>query len=146
MNRKVFSVVSLFCALLFTSVATVWADESDSAHKIVIQVSSADEAARNSALSNAAHLQESYGADNVHIVIVAYGPGLSLLTQESPQAKKIKSLIMQDIEVNACGNTIKKITKQSGKEPVLVSGVEIVPTGAGRIVELQENGYSYIRP
>jgi intracellular sulfur oxidation DsrE/DsrF family protein len=146
MNRRIFAATSLLCVILLASVATASADESDIAHKIVIQVSSADEAARNSALSNAANMQKAYGADNVHIVIVAYGPGLNLLTQESPHATKIESLIKQDIEVNACGNTINKITRESGKAPVLISGVEIVPTGVGRIVELQEHGYAYIRP
>lgn len=145
-NWKVFYVTPMMLLLLLAFASTTWAGESHSNHKIVFQVNSADDATRNMALGNAAHVREEFGAENVHVVVVAYGPGLKMLTQKSAQADMIESLMMQDIDFNACGNTMKKMTKKSGKEPVLVSGVEVVPSGVGRIVELQEQGYVYIRP
>ena len=42
---------------------------------------------QNLALNNAVNLQKSLGQDNVAIEIVAYGPGLSLLTDQSSQMK-----------------------------------------------------------
>ena len=44
------------------------------------------------------------------------------------------------------GNTMKKIAKKSGKEPVLLTGVEVVPAGVRHIIDLQKQGYAYIRP
>ncbi len=90
----------------------------------MIQVSSNDPLTQKIALNNAVNLQKHYGMDNIAIEIVA----------------------MQDITFSACANTMKKITKKKGKKPVLLEGVGIVPAGVARIIELQEQGYSYVRP
>ena len=111
--------------------------ENHTNHKIAIQISTEDEGIRNLALLNAKLFQESYGADNVHIVIVAFGPGLSVLTKDSPQAEQIEALILNNVEVNACAVTMKMMG-----EPPLVTGVEVVPNGPVQIIELQEHSYS----
>lgn len=118
----------------------------DAAHKIVIQVSTDDPLTQKIALNNAVNLQKHYGVDNVAIEIVAYGPGLGLLTKKSGQPDRVESLAMQDITFSACGNTMKKAEKKSGKMPVLLEGVTQVPAGVARIMELQEQGYAYVRP
>ena len=115
-------------------------------HKVVIQVSSADAATQKIALNNAVNVQKDLGMDNVDIEIVAYGPGLSLLTAKSEESPRVKSLAMQNITFSACGNTMKKVAKKTGKEPKLTEGVKVVSAGVIRIMELQEGGYSYIRP
>ena len=53
---------------------------------------------------------------------------------------------MQNITFSACENTMKKIEKKKGKKPQLVEGVGTVNAGVARIMELQEQGYSYLRP
>ena len=118
----------------------------DAAHKIVIQVSTNDPVTQRIALNNAVNLQKHYGIDNVAVEIVAYGPGLGLLTKKSEQADRVESLAMQDITFSACGNTMKKVAKKSGKMPVLLEGVGEVTAGVARIMELQEQGYAYVRP
>ena len=115
-------------------------------HKVVIQVSSADATTQKIALNNAVNVQKDLGMDNVDIEIVAYGPGLSLLTAKSEESPRVKSLAMQNITFSACGNTMKKVAKKTGKEPKLTEGVKVVSAGVIRIMELQEGGYSYIRP
>ena len=84
--------------------------------------------------------------DNVDVVVVAYGPGLTLLTKQNKQAQRVQSLAMQGIHFNACGNTMKLIAKKKGKKPQIVEGVKVVPAGVARIAELQGEGYAYIRP
>ena len=118
----------------------------DAPHKIVIQVSTADPLTQKIALNNAVNLQKLYGLDNVQIEIVAYGPGLGLLTKKSNQADRVESLAMQEITFSACGNTMKKVAKKSGKMPALLEGVGEVTAGVARIMELQEQGYAYVRP
>jgi len=115
-------------------------------HKLVIQVSTDDPRTQKIALNNAVNLQKIYGLDDVDIEIVAYGPGLGLLTTKNKQAKRVKSLALQNITFSACGNTMKKMKKKSGKTPQLTEGVQVVNAGVARIMELQEKGYSYIRP
>lgn len=116
-------------------------------HKVVIQVSTDDVQTQNIALNNAVNLQKDLGVDNVDVIVVAYGPGLSILTEgDNPASKRVPSLAIQGIQFNACANTMKKIASKTGKEPKLVEGVEVVPAGVVRIMELEEQGYAYIRP
>ena len=98
------------------------------------------------ALNNAVALQKTYGLDNIAVEIVAYGLGLSLLTKKSGQADRVESLAMSDITFSACGNTMNKVAEKSGKMPGLLEGVGQVPAGVARIMELQEQGYAYVRP
>ena len=135
--------LALMLLLLAGSQTAMAADEI---HKLVIQVSTDDVRTQNIAMNNAVNLQKALGQDNIIIEIVAYGPGLTMLTPKSPASKRVPDLAMQDIIFSACGNTKAKIEEKSGKEVKLVEGVRIVPAGVLRIMELQEQGYAYVRP
>ncbi|MBF0264348.1 MAG: DsrE family protein [Gammaproteobacteria bacterium] len=132
--------------LLILSLLSSYSIAEDVKHRVVIQVSTDDPRTQKIALNNAVNVQKLYGMDAVEIEIVAYGPGLGLLTKKSKQAKRVESLATQDIQFSACGNTMSKIEKKTGKKPSLLSGVTVVNAGVARIMELQEQGYSYIRP
>lgn len=141
------SLVGMLGLLVFALVAQPGIAGEFAAHKVVIQVSTDDVQTQNIALNNAVNLQKDLGIDNVDVIVVAYGPGLSILTEgDDPASKRVPSLAMQGIQFNACANTMKKIASKTGKEPKLVEGVEVVPAGVVRIMELQEQGYAYIRP
>ena len=130
--------------LLLCAAQASFADED--IHKLVIQVSSADVSVHKMALNNAVNVQKELGIDNVTIEIVAYGPGLSMLTPESPESIRVPSLAMQNIEFTACGNTMETIEKSTGVPVTLVEGVNVAKAGVVRIMELQEQGYSYVKP
>lgn len=130
--------------MLFTVLGAAQAE--DKIHKVVIQVSTDDPRTQKIALNNAVNLQKHYGLDNVVVEIVAYGPGLGLLTDKSKQADRVKSLAVQNITFSACNNTMKKMSKKTGKLPTLLEGVRTVPAGVSRLMEAQEEGYAYIRP
>jgi len=134
--------------MLFLLVSPVMADFDDASmkNKIVIQVSTDDPTTQDIALNNAANLQQEYGMDNILIEVVAYGPGLGLLTQNDSHASRVKSLAVQNIRFSACGNTMAKVARKTGKQPVLVEGVKVVKAGVSRILQLQQQGYAYIRP
>lgn len=134
----------LFIVSLF-SFSPLIADDGP-AHKLVIQVSTDDLRTQNIAMNNAVNLQKHYGMDNIAIEIVAYGPGLGMLTKKSELAQRVESLVIQDITFSACMNTMKKIEEKTGKLPALAEGVSSVTAGVARIMELQEEGYSYVRP
>ncbi len=140
---KPFLLLMLSSMLMFS--AQVSAD-SHTKNKLVIQVSTDDPRTQKIALNNAVNLQKLYGIDNIIIEIVAYGPGLGLMTEKSIMASRVTSLAMQDITFSACGNTMKKVAKKTGKMPELLEGVGQVTAGVARIMELQQQGYAYIRP
>ena len=147
---KIYKYRSLMAYILFICFTiggqTALAHETGAQHKLVIQVSTDDVRTQNMALNNAVNMQKALGMDNIDIEIVAYGPGLSIMTLNSPVSKRIPSLAMQDIIFSACGNTMAKMEEKSGNKIQLVEGVRVVQAGVLRIMELQEQGYTYIRP
>ena len=142
------TTLSMFLGLiLLFNVAQVSANDGfEPKYKIVIQVSTDDPGTQTIALNNAVNLQKEYGLDNIAVEVVGYGPGLSLLTRNNKQSERVKSLAAQDIRFSACGNTMAKVAKKTGKRPELTEGVQIVKAGVGRIMELQTQGYAYVRP
>jgi intracellular sulfur oxidation DsrE/DsrF family protein len=141
-------MVSILCLLLFSASNSVFAEQNteEVRNKIVIQVSTDDTRTQNIALNNAVNLQKMYGMDDIAIEIVAYGPGLGLVTEGSKQALRVKSLAVQNIRFSACGNTMNKIAEKTGHRPKALEGVQEVKAGVSRIMELQQHGYAYVRP
>ena len=145
MLKVMSTLTAAVLALSFGLIAPVFA-QSEVPHKLVIQVSTDDPGVQKTALNNAVNLQRILGLDQVDIEIVAYGPGLSLLTAESPESYRVPDLAQQEIIFSACANTMKNVAKKTGKEVELVEGAQVVPAGVMRILELQEQRYAYLRP
>jgi len=146
MSMKTVKLIAGQIMILSMLIAGSSAFASEDVHKLVIQVSTDDVRTQNIAMNNAVNLQKALGQDNIIIEIVAYGPGLTMMTPKSPASKRIPSLAQQDIIFSACGNTKAKMESKSGKKITLVEGVQMVPAGVLRIMELQEQGYAYVRP
>jgi len=143
---KRFNILTILLTAIIGFTATT-AGAADATHKVVIQVSSADAGTQNLALNNAANILKDLGPGNVQVEIVAYGPGLSMLTVKGKTAKRVKNMAFnEDLQFSACNNTMNAVMKKTGHKPVLTKGVKVVPAGVVRIMELQEKGYSYIRP
>ncbi len=116
-------------------------------HKIVIHVDSKGAKTQKIVLKNVTNLVKSYGEDHVKIEVVAYGPGLSLLMNGKPNSATVQAMAAEDyIRFSACNNTIQKIIRETGQAPDLIDGVVVVPSGAARIIDLEEDGYVYIKP
>jgi len=120
-------------------------------HRVVIQVSENDPKIMNLALNNAENLAKFYeqAGGTAQIEIVAYGPGLNMVRSDtSPVKDRLAALVgrPQPVTLSACGNTLSAQSKQEGKEISLLPEAHLVPTGIARIVQLQEQGWAYIRP
>ena len=122
-------------------------------HRIAIQVDQNDPQVMNLALNNATNVVEYYRSKNeeVDVDIVAYGPGLNMLREDtSPvkdRIKHIKDLAFPGkIQFSACNNTKKGMEKKEGHPIAIVPEATIVPSGVVHVMELQEQGWSYVRP
>ncbi len=105
----------------------------------------------NLALNNPENLKtiNEQSGDTEQIEIVAYGPGLNMVRSDtSPVRDRLAALVgrPQPVTLSGCDNTLGRQSKQEGKEISLVPEAGLVPTGIGRIVQLQEQGWIYIRP
>lgn len=129
----------------FAGVGSANAAETADA-KVVFQVSSGDSSTQNLVLNNAANLQKELGIQHVTIEVVAYGPGLGMLTTGSPFRDRVEAMAKQNVRFSACENTMAAVERKTGHKPQLAAGVGTVPSGVARIVELQQEGYAYVRP
>jgi uncharacterized protein len=122
-------------------------------HRIVIQVDQNDPAVMNLALNNATNVIDYYRAkqQDVQVDLVTYGPGLHMLRDDtSPVKDRIKQLkdsaFPSTVQFSACTNTKENMEKKEGKPVSIVSDAVLVPSGVVHLMELQENGWSYVRP
>jgi intracellular sulfur oxidation DsrE/DsrF family protein len=120
-------------------------------HKVAIHVDQNDPKVMNMALNNVKNLEKYYASqgDELTVEVVAYGPGLNMFVKDkSPVSDRIAamSLELDHVRFSACGNTYTNMKKKAGHDLPLISEAEIVPSGVARLVELQEDGYSYVRP
>ena len=120
-------------------------------HKIAVQVNDNDPKTMNIALNNIANTKSYYDAkgEPVEIELVAYGPGLHMLRSDtSPVKDRIAAMALEieGLKFSACANTIAGMTKKEGKAPAILDEAGVVPSGVVRLVELQEDGFSYVKP
>jgi uncharacterized protein len=122
-------------------------------HRVSIQVDQNDPQVMNLALNNATNVIEYYRAKNedVDVDIVTYGPGLHMLRADtSPvqdRIKRLKELVFPGkIQFSACNNTKQGMEKAEGKAVSIISDATLVPSGVVHLMELQEQGWSYVRP
>ena len=120
-------------------------------HKTAFHVDESDPKVMNMALNNVQNVSNYYAGkgEKVIIELVAYGPGMNMFVKsKSPDEERISvmSMSIDDLQFSACGNTHRKMSEKAGKDVALIDGVGMAPSGVVRLVELQEQGYAYVRP
>ena len=116
-------------------------------NRIVLQISDNDPSKQTLILNVANNLVKAYGADNVDIQIVAFGPGLRLLFAENANTGRIKSLVDNaEVKFHACSNTIVGVTKKLGSKPEINHLASTDSPGIVRIMDLVKDGYLLVKP
>lgn len=120
--------------------------EDESAHQLVYQLNKAEHDYIESILFSCGEMLRKYG-DDIELVIAAFGPGLHLLATHPKRPisavhqQRVQSLMQYGVRFQACGNTMKSL---NWLEKDIIEGAEIVPVGIDGIMQLQEQGFSYI--
>ena len=120
-------------------------------HRLILQVNTSEPAVMTLALNNAANAEQHYKSigESIEIEIVAFGPGLNMLRDDiSPVKDRIRSLAQtsRSISFAACDNTRMNMSRAEQKEIPLIAQATTVSSGVVRVMELQEQGWSYVRP
>ncbi len=152
--RHLLRVLAVAAALAGLTIATPsHAADSAKPHRVVFQVDQDDPAVMNLTLNNVSNLMEYYHGkgEQVQVEVVAYGPGLNMLRQDkSPVKDRITRIkngsFPSSVNFSACGNTKAGMEKREGHAIPIVPEAKVVPAGVVRLTELQEQGWSYIRP
>lgn len=139
----------VYAGLLACTTATAGLAEGMT-HSVAVHVDDGDPRVMNMALNNVANLTSYYQSqgDKVTVEIVAYGPGLMMYLPDSPVSGRVSTMSLENDNITfaACGNTLAAMTKKAGHEITLMDEATIVPSGVVRLIELQEQGYAYVRP
>ena len=147
MNRRLFTLT--LAAALAAPLVPAFAQSK--AHKVAIHVDDGDLQRLNLALNNVENIQKYYAdrGETVAIEVVTYGPGLAMLRADNSPVKDrvaAMSLDYPGLRFSACENTRAGMSKREGKEVPLVKEAKSVPSGVIRLIELQEQGWTYLRP
>jgi intracellular sulfur oxidation DsrE/DsrF family protein len=150
--RDLLRSLSVAIAIGLLSAAVGTAEEAKS-HRVAIQVDQNDPDVMNLALNNAQNVIEYFNArgEDIAVEIVTYGPGLHMLRADtSPVRDRIKWMVEQmfpaKIAFAACNITKQGMEKREGHAIAILPEATIVPSGVVRLMHLQEQGWSYIRP
>lgn len=119
--------------------------------KVAIHVNEENVSTMNMALNNAANIIKHYEdlGQEVVVEIVTYGPGLHMLRADtSPVAMRVSDMGMmhENLSFSACLNTVQAMQQSTQTDISLLDEAVVVPSGAVRLMELQYQGYAYLRP
>jgi hypothetical protein len=119
-------------------------------HRLVLPINTDDPTTMRALISTSLNLPKYYQERNeaFTIEVVAYNAGVHMLRADTSPVKDLLRLLRSvnaNIRFVVCDATKLGMERQEGRPVTLIDGVEIVPSGPGRIIELQEAGWSYIR-
>lgn len=151
--KRLSTVLAVVLALAGMSVAATAAEKAKE-HRIVVQVDQDDPAVMNLVLNNVQNMLEYYNGkgEPAKVEVVAFGPGLTMLRDDKSPVKERLMRLAKDgsfpsnLQFSACHNTMMGMEKREGHPIPIVSAAKVVPSGVVRISELQEEGWTYLRP
>ena len=121
-------------------------DKPFAEHFLALQLSESDPKRQRLVLSVASNILKFYEPDKVAIEVVAFGPGISLLFEESEFRPLVDSLISHGVKFDVCGNTLDTVERETGKRPKTNPNAKEVGTGVAQLMSLAESGYTLVRP
>ncbi len=150
-RRSIFRVMAATVAAVPLLARKSAAADDKKVHRLVLHVDRNDPGVMKLALNNARAAQELYESrgDTLAIELVANGPGLHMLRDDtSPVKDEIKAIraTMPQLALAACARTKRGMEKAEGKPVPIIAEATVVPAGIVRLVDLQEDGYKYVKP
>lgn len=111
-------------------------------HRVLFALTSSDEIDWRLTLSNIRNLVSGVTPEPIDVEVVVYGPGITFLKKDGPDAGEIQKLESSHLHIVACGNAMRKEHLEAAD---LVPGTEVVPSGIVEVVRKQEQGWMYIK-
>ncbi len=145
-------LIAVGFAVMIGSVLTVSSGAvAESIKRVAIHVDENDPMRMNMALNNAANIYKYYNeqGEAVEVRLVANGPGLHMLRDDtSPVKERIAAMSLEheSLSFAACGNTHRAMSSKAGGDVTLITEAEMIPSGVVELIELQGEGWAYIRP
>lgn len=131
--------------------AMAQAPKPDDTYKVALHVDDNDAPRMNLALNNVQNILSDFkkAGRKIEIQVVTYGPGLHMFRDDtSPVKARIQelSLANSNLTFAACGNTQANMSKAEKTDIKLISEAKVVPSGVVHLIELQRQGFAYVKP
>ena len=141
--KHVFSGWLFAVALSMTALAAQAAEQLK--YKVLIQVSEDSVERLMAALNAAKFVQQEYGAPNVGVEIVVFGPGVQTLKYYAPipVADRVKQAKANGVQISICDYSMRAAKLRPSD---MLRDVSFVRSGIGEIIEKQTQGWVYVRP
>lgn len=115
------------------------------AYKAVFHIDLEDDHLFKLGLGNITNTLAALDGTGGDFILLANGPGVRMLAGEKVKEnlEQIKTLMAAGVRFQACNNALKKYDV---KVTDLVVDVEIIPAGIIGLIDLQNDGFAYIKP
>ncbi len=114
-------------------------------YKAIFHVDQNEEQVMNLALNNVVNLLKAIPGQEHDLVVIFNGPGVSLVAWDDVAAhlERIKALVGEGVRFQVCRNAL---VRYEIAEDQVVEECEIIPAGIVALIDLQNDGFSYIKP
>lgn len=134
-----------------TFLATENPVDNDQPRRIVMHVNFVGEDRYNFVLNNVENIRDYYAdaGNDLEIRVVCHGPGVVMLRPDkSPVLERLTKMAdaIDALSFYACSNTLERMEKAEGNRPEVIAQATMVAAGLPEIIELQRQGWVYIKP
>ncbi|MGI6657548.1 MAG: DsrE family protein [Desulfobulbus sp.] len=113
-------------------------------YRVVFHLDQNDQQVLNLALNNVTNLLRALPEQHYDAVMLFNGPAVNLLYAETCEAAdRIATLQEARVSFKACRNALANFDIEPS---ALVKGCQVIPAGITALIELQQDGYAYIKP
>ncbi|MFB6144552.1 MAG: DsrE family protein [Candidatus Nanohaloarchaea archaeon] len=110
--------------------------------KTVFHINSGETSKQSELLGNIQNLMDDGTVEVGEIAVVINSNAIDMVEEGSEASEFIEEFLSKDVEFNACSNSLENRGIEEGE---VIEGVEIVSSGVGRLNQLQDKGFNYIK-
>ncbi|MFB6245875.1 MAG: DsrE family protein [Candidatus Nanohaloarchaea archaeon] len=108
----------------------------------VFHLSTDDDKKKNELLNNVANLLRDDTVEVENVSVVLNSSAVSIALEDSEVSSRIKKLCELGVEIELCSNSVES---SSYGEEDFIDAADLVPSGVGRLNQLQDRGYNLVR-
>ena len=110
--------------------------------KTVFHINSGETSKQSELLANIHNLMDDQTVEIEQISVVINSNAIDMVEKESEASEFIEESLEIDVEFNACSNSLQN---RGLKREDVIEDVEIVSSGVGRLNQLEDEGFNYIK-
>lgn len=135
----------VFAALVLMLLSGVAMAQENVKYRLLLQVSEDSVERLMMTLNTAKFVQKEFGAPNVDVQIVVYGPGVQTLKYYAPipVADRVREAKYEGIRIVACDHSMRAAKLKPAN---MLKEISYVPSGVVEIMQRSAEGWIYVRP